>query len=41
VAINDLQTLKAEKYPDLAWRVDEKCSAVSAARLRGRVLPTR
>ncbi|RXK85162.1 lytic transglycosylase F, partial [Klebsiella pneumoniae] len=24
VAINDLQTLKAEKYPDLAWRVDEK-----------------
>ncbi len=24
VAINDLQTLKAEKYPDLARRVDEK-----------------
>ena len=24
VAINDLQTLKAEKYPVLAWRVDEK-----------------
>lgn len=24
MAINDLQTLKAEKYPDLAWRVDEK-----------------
>ncbi|PLM93453.1 membrane-bound lytic murein transglycosylase MltF, partial [Klebsiella pneumoniae] len=24
VAITDLQTLKAEKYPDLAWRVDEK-----------------
>ncbi|MEF3158365.1 hypothetical protein J8969_04845 [Klebsiella pneumoniae] len=22
VAINDLQTLKAEKYPDLAWRVE-------------------
>ncbi|HBQ2548450.1 lytic transglycosylase F, partial [Klebsiella variicola] len=24
VAINDLQALKAEKYPDLTWRVDEK-----------------
>lgn len=24
VAINDLQALKAEKYPELTWRVDEK-----------------
>ncbi len=24
VAINDLQTLKGNKYPDLGWRVDEK-----------------
>lgn len=24
VAINDLQALKAHKYPDLGWRVDEK-----------------
>lgn len=24
MAINDLQALKAEKYPDLTWRVDEK-----------------
>ncbi|TLV17488.1 membrane-bound lytic murein transglycosylase MltF [Klebsiella indica] len=24
VAINDLQVVKAQKYPDLAWRVDDK-----------------
>lgn len=29
VAINDLQTLKGNKYPDLGWRVDEKRGATA------------
>ncbi|HGF0770684.1 TPA: membrane-bound lytic murein transglycosylase MltF [Kluyvera georgiana] len=28
VVINDLQTLKEKKYPDLAWRVDDKRGSV-------------